>query len=705
MEVKAVGLNFRDVLNALGMMKEYYAGVLGITQASDVGLGFECAGVVSAVGDGVTNFAVGDRVMGLATIEGAFASYLTLPAAQMTPIPAHLTDEEAATIPMAFLTAWYGLVELAQLQPGERVLIHAAAGGVGQAAVQIAHALGAEVIATASPGKWALLQSQGVAHTLNSRTLAFAEEIMQITDGAGVDVVLNSLNGDFIDRSLAVLGQQGRFVEIGKLGIWSHAQMAQARPDVAYYPFDLGEAMSSDPTLYARLWSAVTQQLQARTLQPLPHTGFARQEVVAAFRYMQQAKQVGKIVVTMAPSSSPGASPSAPITMHDDAVYLITGGLGALGLHIAQQLVADGAKQLVLSGRQGVTSTAQEEVLTALAAAGAQVTIVQADVADAAEARQLIDRCRDLAPLRGIVHTAGVLDDGVLTAQTPARLAQVMRPKVDGSWHLHTLTQELALDFFVCFSSVAALVGAPGQSNYAAANAFMDSLMQQRVQQGLPGLSINWGPWAGTAGLRGMAADLQGRMQAQGLTMIAPLQGRLLFGYLLNQAVAQIGVLPLQRQQPVVPPPAAGVDLRQILADLAVSARPARLAAYLRGEIATVLGLRDETPIDPRTRLFDFGLDSLMAVELKNRLEAGLGATLRSTLLFDYPTLEALTAYLLHNVLKLAADDALENSQPSPDDATTASSSAPVELTTVALDELSDEDLIAFITKENQEFS
>ena len=376
-----------------------------------------------------------------------------------------------------------------------------------------------------------------------------------------------------------------------------------------------------------------------------------------------------------------------------------------MGLHIAQQLVADGAKQLVLSGRQGVTSTAQEEMLTALAAAGAQVTIVQADVADAAEARQLIDRCRALAPLRGIVHTAGVLDDGVLTAQTPARFAQVMRPKVEGTWQLHTLTAGLALDFFVCFSSVAALVGAPGQSNYAAANAFMDSLMQRRVQQGLPGLSINWGPWAGTVGLRGMAADLQGRMQAQGLTMIAPLQGRLLLGYLLNQSVAQIGVLPLQRQQPVVPPPAAGVDLRQILADLAVSARPARLAAYLRGEIATVLGLRDETPIDPRTRLFDFGLDSLMAVELKNRLEAGLGATLRSTLLFDYPTLEALTAYLLHNVLKLAADDALENSQPSPDDATTASSSAPVELTTVALDELSDEDLIAFITKENQEFS
>ena len=639
--VKAVGVNLRDILNALGLLQEYYATVLGIDQAQNVGLGFECAGVVTAVGAGVTAFVVGERVMGLTTSAGAFASYLTLPAAQLVPIPDHLSDDDAATLPLAFLTAWYGLVELAKLQPGERVLIHAAAGGVGQAAVQIAQAIGADVIATASPGKWALLQQQGVTQLLNSRTLDFADAILQSTGGRGVDVVLNSLNGDFIERSFAALGAQGRFVEIGKLGIWAADVVAAYRPDVTYYPFDLGEALAADPSLYLRLWPAITTQLAARKLCALPKTVFPAHEVIAAFRFMQQAKQFGKVVLSFAHAT--------PVVIRPDAAYLITGGLGALGLQVAQQLVADGARHLVLTGRRGVTTAAQRAVLAQLTDAGATVQVIEADIANAAAVQTLLDRSTALVPLRGIVHAAGVLDDGVLTAQSADRFATVMRPKVDGAWHLHTLSGGMALDFFVCFSSVAALLGAAGQSNYAAANAFLDTLMHYRRGQGLPGLSINWGPWAES----GMAAGLQPQLRAQGLGLISATQGRLLFQQLLNQPVAQIGVLPLQRRQSAARMAAPTRDLQAVLRDLSAPERVRRLEEYLRKEIAAVLGLSSGAALDGRTRLFDLGMDSLMAVELRNRIGAGLRCTVRATLLFDYPTVEVLSAYLLHEVLKL----------------------------------------------------
>ena len=671
-EVKGAGLNFRDVLNTLGLLQDYYASVLNVHHASEVGLGLECAGVVTAVGAGVTGLQVGDRVMGLAN--GAFAHYLTLPARALVPMPAHLTFAEAATIPLAFLTAWYGLVELAKLQPGERVLIHAAAGGVGQAAVQIAQAIGAEIFATASPSKWDFLRGQGIPHPMNSRTLDFADEIRQATAGQGVDVVLNSLTGDFIERSVAALRPGGRFVEIGKVGSWSAATLAARRPDVHYYPFDIGEVESENPARYAQLWQALLGHFTAGTLRPLPHVCFPAAESIAAFRTMQGAKHTGKLVIDF-------AQPQA-VVLHESATYLITGGLGALGLQVAQQLVADGARQLVLTGRRGVTTTTQRETLAQLTGAGAQIHVLPVDIADGEAVRQLLAACQAIAPLRGIIHGAGLLDDGVVTAQTPSRLATVMQPKVDGTWHLHTLTQGLDLDFFVCFSSMAALLGAPGQSNYAAANAFMDSLMQQRHQAGLPGLSINWGPWREV----GMAAGLQAQLQAQGIGMIAPAQGRLLFRHLLQQRVAQIGVLPLPKQPPTAAQPPNRTGIRDLLVSLPAVDRHNQLEAYLRTEITTVLGLRADTTIDPQTRLFDFGFDSLMAVEMKNKLERTLGATLRSTLLFDYPTLRVLTPYLLVDVLGLAV---AEEKEP----VAVPTNGAVETLTPTALDELSEDEI------------
>ena len=665
-QVCATGLNFRDVLNALGMLREY-AELLGIS-AADIPFGFECAGKIVALGEDVFDLKVGDEVIAAMAI-GSFSSFVTVKAEFVVPKPEVLSFEEAATIPTAFLTAYYGLHTSAKIQPGDRVLIHAAAGGVGLAAVQLAQRAGAEVFGTASPSKWEVLKSLGVEHVMNSRTLDFAEEVMALTKGQGVDIVLNCLNGEFIPKSLSVLRQEGRFVEIGKIGIWDQSQVQQLRSDVSYFPFDLGEVAQSTPSLIAPMLRELMAWFKQGTLKPLPHQVFPLQDVVSAFRYMAQAKHIGKVVVSQSPTAWGDGSPDKK-PMRSDSSYLITGGLGGLGLLVAKWMVEQGVRHLVLTGRSGIG--AAHEAISQLQQAGAQVLVVQADVSNQEAIARLLEQVKtSMPPLLGIVHAAGLLDDGVLRQLDWERFARVMAPKVEGTWNLHVLTQEMPLDFFVCFSSVASLLGSPGQGNYAAANAFMDALAHHRRALGLPGLSINWGPWA----VAGMAAQLgsrnRGRIADLGLEPIAPEQGLQVLAELLTTSAAQVGVLPVNwskfRQQfsqgmelPLLEVmTGAGQALAQRseflqqLEAAPVKERRAMLMAHLRSQLAKVLDLSTQEQIEPRQRLFDLGLDSLMAVELKNHLESTLACSLRSTLVFDYPTVEALVDYLATEVLSV----------------------------------------------------
>ncbi|MBP7964638.1 MAG: SDR family NAD(P)-dependent oxidoreductase [Caldilineaceae bacterium] len=636
--VQATGLNFRDVLNALGMLKEYYAEHLGIREAADVGYGFECAGIITAIGPGVTGLAVGDAVIAAMT-PGSLASSVTVRADYVVAKPPNLTFAEAATLPLAFLTAWYGLKELACLRPGDRVLIHAAAGGVGQAAVQVAQRAGAEVFATASPAKWDALRQMGVSHVMNSRTLDFADEVMALTGGAGVDVVLNSLNGDYIEKSLAVLAQGGRFVEIGKLGIWPQARFHAARPDAAYFPFDLGEAAEADPRLVAAMLGQIMGAISDGSLGPLPYGSFPVSEVVAAFRRLQQAKQIGKVVVTMPGATTPSGH-SSP-ALRGDGAYLITGGLGGLGLVIANWLVEQGVRHLVLTGRnpQGT------EAIAKLKQRGVTVQIVQADVAQADDVARLLQESQRLAPLRGIFHAAGVLDDGLLSQQSAARFATVFAPKVAGAWHLHQQSQGLPLDFFVCFSSMASLVGSAGQGNYAAANGFMDALAHHRHALGLPGLSINWGAWSSVGMAARSSAQQQNRLAGLGIQSLAPDQAMQIFARLLAEDVAQVGVLPVHwptylqqfapgaipgllaelapQTRPVVEPSMQAAQIDSALQTLPTAERSQALAHYLRKQAAQVLGL-PAGQLDVEQPFNELGLDSLMTVELRNRLQNDL---------------------------------------------------------------------------------
>lgn len=666
-EVRAAGLNFRDVLNALGMLQKYYEQELGITNPHDIPFGFECAGEIVAVGENVANFQIGDRVMALAT--GSLASFVTVPASQVAPKPKNFSFEEAATIPAAFLTAYYALHELAKIQENDRILIHSAAGGVGQAAVQLAQRAGAEIFGTASPSKWDFLKAMGVNHLMNSRTLDFAEEIRQLTDRQGVDIVLNSFNKEFIAKSFEVLAQNGRFIELGKIDIWDDRKVQELRPDASYFPFDLGEEYQKNPDLVRSLFAHLLSGFADGSLKPLPMKVFPLENAVDAFRFMAGAKHLGKVVLTMPKSAS-----STSNLVQGEGSYLITGGLGGLGIKAAQWLIEQGAKHVVLASRQGISSPEVGNEVQKLEQNGAKVLVIKTDVSRQDEVAHLLTACPQ--PLRGIIHAAGVLDDGVLQQQSWERFEKVMAPKVAGSWNLHHLTKDLPLDFLICFSSAASITGMLGQGNYIAANTFVDALSHYRQALGLSTLSVNWGAWDEVGMAAKLSQDQQLRLAAQGIDFITYPDGFQVLGTLMAQDATQVTVLPMTDwskwlntfQQ--VPPfyeylmPDASSKLESKpsfkleLEGIPESARRGVLTSHVRSLVEKTLGLKEPEKIELEQRLFDFGLDSLMAIELTSYLQTSLGCNLRSTLLFDYPTLETLVDYLAIAVL------GLENSTP-----------------------------------------
>ena len=639
-EVAASGVNFRDVLNALGVLKEYLQ-AMGFADSTEVPFGGECAGLVVAVGAGVTNFKVGDEVIAAQAV-GSLSSHVTVNAKFAIAKPEHLNYAEAATIPTTFLTAYYGLHYLAKIQPGDKILIHAAAGGVGQAAVQLAQQAGAEVYATASVGKWDFLKASGVKYVMNSRTLDFAEEVMQLTEGEGVDLILNSLNGDFIAKNLEILAPGGRFIEIGKVGIWSREQVREKRKDISYFPFDLLEVSNSNPDLIATLFAELRQQFINRELQPLAHKVFPIQQADDAFRYMAQAKHIGKVVISL---------PKSDRIVKPDGSYLITGGLGALGLQVANWLAEEGARSLILLGRSQPSESARREI-NKLEQQGVAVQVIQADITDYEALEKALTNLSPSPPIpqspnppaphpiRGIIHAAGILDDGLLKTLTWERFQKVLQPKITGAWNLHLISEKLSLDWFVCFSSVVSVFGAAGQSNYGAANAFMDNLISYRRSLGLPGTSINWSIWDEVGMASRLTSGQQQNLTQQGLKAIAPKQGLKVLKQLIQQQTTQTIVFPvdwktfLDRQphnlffaklKPQTTAKPASTSFLQQLAQTPKSDRYEILQSYIREQIAKVLGFSDPEDIDTQEKFADLGMDSLMAVEFKNSLQASLG--------------------------------------------------------------------------------
>ena len=694
-EVHATGLGFRDVLMALGKYPE-----------PPSVFGYECVGTIVGAGAEVPPSRIGQRV--IAVGPGSFASFLTISLDRTAPVPESLEDGEAATIPSAFLTAHYALNHLARMTARDKVLIHAAAGGVGLAAVQLAQKAGAEIFATAgTPEKRTYLKSLGVHHVFDSRSVQFSNEILKITGGRGVDIVLNSLTGEFIPKSLAMTAANGRFVEIGKNGIWDAQEVARFNSSLSYFPVDLSLTFDKYPGLLRSLLDELMSDFANGSLKPLPHKIFPVEKLVSAFRFMAQARHIGKVVVSQRNVRDPLLKPGA--------TYLITGGLSGLGLLVAQWMAERGATHLVLLGRSEPSAEAAA-IIRGIEKKGIHVVVSRGDVSNRDHLEQLFSTFgRSMPDLRGIVHSAGTLDDGVLAQQSWERFEKVMAPKVDGSWYLHTLSENQALDFFVLFSSAVSMLGSSGQANHVAACSFQDALARYRCDRGLPALSINWGPWGEVgAATRSMVSD---RLSMKGFHLIEPQQGLHIMEQLLLADRVQFGVMSVDWRQYVdsLPhtnhsklfskllegSPTTSIEPRSktskepaLLEQLRqASARNRRslLEKHVREQAIKVLGLKPSFKLDLDQGLANLGMDSLMTIELKNRLQSSVGKTLPSTIVFDHPTVAALAEYLEVRVLALAEDGERLSEQASSDKETEAAD---------ALTRLSDDEAEAILMKE-----
>ncbi|HVH45622.1 MAG TPA: type I polyketide synthase [Labilithrix sp.] len=651
---RASGLNFRDVLIALGM----YPG-LGDGRPP---MGGECAGVVHAVGAGVETLRAGDAVVAV-SVHG-FDAYVVASEDLVVKKPSSLSFEEAAALPSVVMTVLYALERVGRLRKGERILIHAATGGVGLAAVQYAKHVGAEIYATAgSEEKRGYLRSLGVEHVYDSRTLAWSDEVKRDTNGRGVDVVLNSLAGDALVKGVSLLAPFGRFLELGKRDIYENSALGLygIRNNVTVSAVALDQLMVERPAESRALLEETFRLVDEGVLSPLPVECFPVSRAAEAFERLARAGHIGKVVVTAEESVTVRDSARSD-QVDSDKTYLVTGGLGGLGLVVAKRLAKLGAKHLALMGRSAPTEHAKV-VIGELEEGGAHVHVLRADVGQAsALVSALAELARSAPPVAGVVHAAGVLDDATLTSLTASRIGPVLAPKVKGALFLDRFLPNVGLRVY--FSSASGILGSGGQSHYAAANAFLDAFAQHIASRSDHALSLAWGAWSEV----GLAArgDRLDNVARQGLAMLSPDDGADMFERVLGSTTIQLSPMPIDfRQWRQANPQLAGMPLLREMFAGSSSARTthntglfdrlrdapseadrtAVLEEYLRTAIATVL--RSSPAAVPRSVPFkQLGFDSLMTVSLKNTLERDLAIPISTSTLFTHPSVDRLAAFV-----------------------------------------------------------
>lgn len=636
-EIAAVGLNYRDVLVGLGILDDDLLGA-GLTAAA---LGFECSGVVVRVGEGVTHLAPGDAVMGFAA--NTFASHLTAPAWHFFKVPQGVSLEAAATIPVAFATAWFALLKRAALAKGESVLIHGGAGGVGLAAIQLANRAGAHVIATASsPARRALAVAAGAERTYDSRQNRFAEAIR--AESGGVDVVLNSLAGAAMEASFKLVKPFGRFVELGKRDYLDNTRLG-LRPfvrNIAYFGVDLDELLAHDRPYVEAMMAEMSALFASGALKPLPHRVFGAHEIGTAFRLMQASEHIGKIVIR--PSHRAVTDPATlAFKARKDSAYLVIGGAGGLGFATARWLAHKGAGTLVLASRRGRIEEGLEAEVEALRARGVTVRIEALDVTDRVAVRALVERiAAEGTPIRGVVHAAVLLDDGMISGLEPQRLRASLSTKIDGAINLDAALEDQPLDFFVVYSSATTVIGSPGQGAYVAANSWLEGFARARRARGKPALAIGWGAIS-DVGIIARDKQLGRRLKrTTGVVGISSAESLAHLGRLLLLGNS----IPAMQFYTNIAPGAAAEKLRLInspaFADLGLARRDeggaeggdllsaiegksqteaiALIVNALKREISHILRMPEEQ-IDTARPLAELGLDSLMALELQLAIE------------------------------------------------------------------------------------
>lgn len=643
--VRAAGLNFRDVMFALGVLPDEAVenGFAGAT------IGMEASGIVTRVGADVAGLQVSDKVFCFAP--ACFSSHLTTAAISVARLPASLDFTAAATVPTVIFTVYYALHHLANLQSGERILIHGGAGGVGLAAIQYARHVGAEVFTTVgAPEKRDLVVLFGVpeTHVFDSRSTAFADQVLAATQGQGVDVILNSLAGEAIHKSLSVLRRFGRFLELGKRDFFANSKIGLRpfRNNISYFGIDADQLMAEKPALATRLFGEMVALFEQGVFTPLPHRVFDQNRVVEAFRYMQQSRHVGKIVLIppQTHENSNAAAPQQALSLNPDAAYMVTGGTTGFGLSTAVWLADKGVRHLVLVSRRGVVGDEAAPAVEDLRTRDIRVDVVACDVADASAVETLVASLGDT--LKGIVHAAAVYDDGLLTSMTEERFTNVLAPKAAGAWILHQATAHLSLEVFVVFSSVSAMLGTPGQASYVAANVALDALVEHRRRAGLPALAVQWGPIADVGYLSRHADVRENLADRTGVVAMTASQALDHLEYLLLAdvgcaAVAELDWRKLRSGLPVLRTPRfedigqtgggeTGVeaeDIQALIEGLTPTEIRDLLVEMLSEEIGHILRLPADR-IDTCQTIFDMGMDSLMALELKLVIEEKFGVDL-----------------------------------------------------------------------------
>ncbi len=660
--VESMGLNFADILLSLGVV-EY-----------DMEVGREAFGRIIETAEDVEDFSVGDPVVAVGF--GTFSPEMVTNSVLAVPAPEGFSADALAGVATCFTTAELAF-RLAALKAGERVLVHAGSGGVGLAAIQLARALGAEVFVTASSPKQPYLRSIGVKHIFDSRQTLFGRQILEATEGEGVHLVLNSLTGDgFIEASLSCLARDGRFVEIAKRNIYSVEEMSQARPDVYYQILDIDALKRANPETPAASLSRVLTQFSVGKLAPLPQTVWPLSEIRKAVDMMQDARHIGKNVFRM--------PPLARGSLRRDRTYLVTGGMGGIGCEVARWLADNGATTIVLNGRRDPDPSALD-IISDLRSTGIDVRQEVADVTDFRAVDDMLSRIDEsLPPLGGIIHSVGVLSDGVIENQTWERFEQVMWPKVLGAWQLHKATLDKDLDIFVMFSSVTGVVGNAGQSNHAAANAFLDQLAAHRRVLGFPAQSIAWGAWSGIGEAEEQRERIERQLASTGAGWITPSQGLKALDWLIRQDVTTSTVTAVDwsvlTEEDENPSPffedllvkkssqerksgetAPSSGLMSTLLDSPDLQRQDLLSDFIRDELKGVMRLSSAPSAS--VSFFDLGMDSLMAVELRNRINRALagGYTASNTVVFDFPSANALAVHLSGEI------GALSHPAPTPD--------------------------------------
>ncbi|MFE3317495.1 SDR family NAD(P)-dependent oxidoreductase [Nocardia sp. NPDC059195] len=644
--VRATGVNFRDVVTTLGMVSDQAALI-----------GSEGAGVVVEVAEDVRELAVGDRVLGVIPAVGSLA---VTDHRLLVPVPESWSFAQATSVPVAFLTAWYALVRLADLQPGQKLLVHAASGGVGMAAVQIGRLLGADVFATASTEKWAAVRAWGLTddRIADSRTLDFEAKFSHDVDCRAMDVVLGSLSGEFVDASLRLVTPGGLYIEMGKTDKRESA-------GAGYSAFTLGAV---DPAVIAEMLAEVMDRFAVGELRLIPSVATDVRQIPAVFRDMSQAKHIGKNVLTI------------PVPIDRAGTALIVGGTGQIGRLLARHLVTRyGLRHILLLSRAGGTADGADSLRAELAELDATVDIRRCDAADREQLAAAIASVPAANPLTVVVHAAGALDDVTFTALEPRHLDAVFDSKVDVAWNLHELTADVALALFVVFSSVAGKLGSPGQANYAAANAFVDALIQYRSIRGLPGTAIAWGLWGLDGGMTGHLTESdRARLRRAGIVALSADEGLDLFDAAVSAALpAPIAArLDLQHAAPSgadTRPPMnrietseagapSSVDLARVLSGSDAAARRATVLSVVTTQAAATLGYSVSDEVRVTSTFRDLGFDSLSAVDFRNRLQNATGVRLPVTVVFDYPTPLGLAEYLCETMVPESTSPAVVSS-------------------------------------------